>query len=269
MLNFAAMDSKFSLSSMLRVMKAILAAAVGASACVFAQPFVSQGTSASCAVELRPAKVAILGGVSAAGLKPADVAAQLDRQMDIFEHAVQEAHGILTRLERVRTIVTSRGPNDARTANFELVQRVRAEFNADAPVDSILNQLLLIGLDRFGESIENNSGRQANLPVRYTFRDFSGDMQAFRDKCRAQAEKQFCDEHSEQCASGPPKNAAGSFVARSEERVLRPEGGSNYIEWAETVPGRAAAERTDPQLLGNITIHLKGYYTFTPLVIAR
>jgi hypothetical protein len=51
--------------------------------------------------------------------------------------------------------------------------------------------------------------------------------------------------------------------------VLRPEGGSNYIEWAEAVPGRAAAERDDPQLLGNITIHLKGYYTFTPMVMAR
>jgi hypothetical protein len=212
--------------------------------------------------------VVISGGVSAAGLKPVDVAAQLDRQMGVFEHAVQEEHGTLTRLERVRTIVTSRGPNDARTSNFELVQRVRAEFSADAPVDSILNQLLLIGLDRFGESMENNSGRQTSLPVRYTFRDFSGEMQAFRDKCRAQAEKQFCDEHSDQCASGPPKNV-GSFVARSEERVLRPEGGSNYIEWAEAVPGRAAAERDDPQLLGNITIHLKGYYTFTPMVMAR
>ena len=250
-------------------MKAILAAAVGAGACVFAQPFAPQGTWASCTVELRPAKVVILGGVSASGLKPADVAVQLDRQMDVFEHAVQEAHGTLTRLERVRTIVTSRGPNEARTSNFELVQRVRAEFSADAPVDSILNQLLLIGLDRFGESIENNSGRQTSLPVRYTFGDFSGDMQAFRDKCRAQAEKQFCDEHPEQCTSGPPKNAAGNFVARSEERVLRPEGGTNYIEWNDVVPGRVAAERTDPQLLGNVTIHLKGYYTFTPLVMAR
>ena len=54
-------------------MKAVLAAAVGTGLCVFAQPFFPQATSASCTIELRPAKVMILGGVSAAGLKPADV----------------------------------------------------------------------------------------------------------------------------------------------------------------------------------------------------
>ena len=220
-------------------------------------------------MELHPAQAVIIGGVSASGLKPADVAAQLDRQMEVFERAVRDSHGVLIQLERVRAIVTSRAPNDARTSTFELVQRVRIEFTAGAPVDSILNQLLLIGLDRFGDNIENNSGRQTSMPVRYTFRDFGGEMQAFREKCRLQAEKQFCEEHSELCASGTPKNAAANFMARSEERVLRPEGGSNFLEWIETAPGRGPLDRSDPQLLGNITVHMKGYYSFAPMVMAR
>lgn len=237
--------------------------------CAFAQVFgIPATTTASCSSELRPAKVLILGGVSASGLKPPDVAAQLDRQMEAFDHAVQNSHGILVRLERVRAITTNRASSEERPPAFEMVQRVRAEFNADASVDSILNQLLLIGLDRFGDALESNSGRQTAMPVRYVFGDFTGEMRAFRDKCRIQAEKQFCEEHSEQCAAGPPKNVSSSFFARSEERVLRPEGGSNYLEWNEG-PGRTAPERSDPQLLGNIVVHMKGSYTLTPLVIAR
>jgi hypothetical protein len=226
-------------------------------------------TSASCSLDLRPAKVVILGGVSASGLKPTDVAAQLDRQMEVFERTVQNAQGVLVRLERVRSITTARSSNDARTSALEMVQRVRAEFNADAPIDSILNQLLLIGLDRFDDSLENNSSRQTNLPVRYVFRDFNGAMQAFRDKCQMQAEKQFCEEHSEQCLAGVPRNAAGSFVARSEERVLRPEGGSTYLEWMDGMTGRVSPDRADPQLLGNLLIHMKATYSLTPMVIGR
>ena len=254
-----------------KVMRITLAVALsilahGASAQVFGIP---QSTTITCTAELEPAKVLILGGVSASGLKPADVAAQLDRQMEAFERAVQNVHGILVRLERVRAITTNRASNEERAPAFEMVQRVRVEFSADAPVDSILNQLLLIGLDRFGDSLQSNSGRQTSMPVRYAFRDFSGDMQTFRDQCRAQAEKQFCEEHADQCLSGPPKNTSGSFFARSEERVLRPEGGSNYLEWNEPLAGRAAQQPNDPQLLGNIIVHMKGSYTLTPLVIAR
>lgn len=226
-------------------------------------------TTAACSTDLRPEKVFVLGGVSASGLKPADVAAQLDRQMEVFARAVQDAHGILVRLERVRAISTNRTSNEQRAPLFQIVQRVRAEFSADAPVDFILNQLLLIGLDRFGDSLENNSGRQVSMPVRYAFRDFQAEMQAFRNKCRMQAEKQFCDERPEQCTDGPPKNVMTSFSARSEERVLRPEGGSNYLEWTEAGAGRMPADRTDPQLLGNLVIHMKGYYTLTAAVPVR
>jgi hypothetical protein len=269
MLNFCGTTQNSVWSDTLGLMKVFLAAVGVCAPCLWAQFVVPQGTTATCSMELRPAQAVILGGISASGLKPADVAAQLDRQMEIFGGAVREAHGVLTQLERVRAIITGRGPNDTRTSTFELVQRVRIEFTAGAPVDSILNQFLLIGLDRFGDNIENNSGRQTSMPVRYTFRDFSGEMLAFREKCRMQAEKQFCEEYPEQCASGPPKNAAGNFVARSEERVLRPEGGSNYLEWIETGPGRIVPDRSDPQLLGNITVHMKGYYSFTPMVMAR
>jgi len=245
---------------------AVIVLAQWAPAQDFARP---AGVTANCSAELRPARAVIVGGVSASGLKPLDVAAQLDRQMEVFERTVHDAHGVLIRLERVRAITTSRASNDARTSTLEMVQRVRAEFEAGAPVDSILNQLLLIGLDRFGDSVENSSGRQTNLPVRYVFRDFNGEMQSFRDKCRMQAEKQFCEEHSEQCASGVPRNATGSFAARSEERVLRPEGGNNYLEWTEVGPGRVPPDRSDPQLLGNMVVHMKGYYSLMPLVTAR
>lgn len=254
---------------MLGLMRALFAALSACAPCLWAQFVVPQATTAVCSIELRPAQAVIMGGVSASGLKPADVAAQLDRQMEIFERAVRDAHGVLTQLERVRAIATTRGPNDTRSSTFEVVQRVRVEFAAGAPVDAILSQLLLIGLDRFGDNVENNSGRQTSMPLRYTFGDFGGEMQAFREKCRMQAEKQFCSEHSEQCTPGPPKNAAANyFMARSEERVLRVEGGSNYLEWIEAAPGRGPLDRSDPQLLGNITVHMKGYYSFAPMVMA-
>jgi hypothetical protein len=216
---------------------------------------------------VRPAKVFILGGVTATGLKPVDVSAQLDRQMEAFDRAVQQAHGVLVRLERVRAFSTRRGPNEAGGATLEIVQRIRAEFDAATAVDSVLNQLLLIGLDRFGDTLDTNSGRQ--MPVRYVFRDFNADMQSLRDKCRAEAEKQFCDQRADLCSPAAPRNMVGSFVARSEERVLRPEGGANYLEWNDAPAGRSSPDRADPQLLGNLAIHMKGYYTLTPAAVYR
>src|SRR5579871_3478477 len=136
MLNLRQILQNFGFSDSLGIMRPVIAAAVTLSGqCLFAQFFVPPGTTASCSLELRPANAVILGGVSASGLKPADVAPQLDRQMEAFERAVQNAHGVLTQLERVRTIVTARSNTEARTATFEMVQRVRVEFNADAPVD--------------------------------------------------------------------------------------------------------------------------------------
>jgi hypothetical protein len=103
----------------------------------------------------------IAGGVAIQGLKPLDTSADLDKQMAAIAKYVEENRGKLILLERVRTLKNPPPNGTSDTAQpFEIIQRLHVELPVSAPVDVILQRLLELGLDRFGEAVVANGRRE-------------------------------------------------------------------------------------------------------------
>jgi hypothetical protein len=214
----------------------------------------------TCGTMIAPDKAIIPGGVSSRGVEPTDAIAQLDKQVAAIRSYIEDSHGHLELLERVRTLKNP-SQQPGRTDNeppFEVVQRFQAEFPANAPVDSILQKLIELGMDRFGENILNNYQRREAV-IRFRVSDFDAKMQGLQDACTADAWTQFCK--TAQAADCPsPKPPANfdfvSFNVRSEESLLRPDG-AQALPWQFSY-NRLLRSAQPSDLLGNITIHLDG-----------
>jgi hypothetical protein len=219
--------------------------------------------SGTCAMEVAPDKAFILGGVSSGGLKPVDTGDQLDKQLESIRAYIDQNHGKLELLERVRTLKNPQqqpGREDNEPP-FQVVQRLQAEFPANAPMDAILQKLIELGLDRFGDNVLNNFNRREAV-IRYRVSDFDARMHDLQQRCTADAWKQWCA--SPQAASAPSacetdKPPADldeqSFNVHSEETLMRPEG--NTAPWQFSY-NRMQRSMPPPDLLGNVTVHLDG-----------
>ena len=222
----------------------------------------------TCSLGLVPAKAVIVGGVATAGLKPTEAAAELDKQLEIIRKYVEEQHGQLQLLERART-VKNPSPNGRETPEppFQEVQRLEAVFAADAPLDKILDRLIELGLDRFGENVLNNNPRREPV-VRFRVADWDAKMHDLQNQCTADAWKKWCATVSAKdvCHSDspPPDLQLQFFNVHSVETVLYPDGGTRRWDFNFS-PHQPILE--PPDLLGNITLHLNGtvnlnyYYT--------
>ncbi|MGC2330051.1 MAG: SIMPL domain-containing protein [Candidatus Acidiferrales bacterium] len=214
----------------------------------------------TCTAEIAPDKAFIVGGVSSSAVQPEDAIAQLDKQIAAIREYVNDNHGHLELMERVRTLKNpSQQPNRVDTEPpFEVVQRLQADFPATAPVDAILQKLIELGLDRFGDNILNNYQRREAV-IRFRVSDFDAKMQAMQDACTADAWAHFCKMADPSvCTSRiPPANLdLLSFNVRSEESLLRPDGGGSF-PWQFSYSRMQRAPQ--PQdLLGNVTVHLDG-----------
>src|SRR3984957_16811054 len=125
----------------------------------------------SCTGETAPSIAIIAGGVAVQGLKPLDTSADLDKQMAAIAKYVEENHGKLLLLERIRTL-RNPAPNGSSDTGppFEIVQRLHVELPVSAPVDAVLQRLLELGLDRFGETVlptNNHREEPLFLPLRH------------------------------------------------------------------------------------------------------
>lgn len=196
-------------------------------------------------------------------LKPTDAVNQLDKQLELIRSYIQQKQGTLKELERVRTIHTEGSVNgQPRDPNFQLAQRLQAEFPADAPVDGILEHLMELGMDRFGENMSSPEYRQSIVVVHFEIRNFDVQLKQIRERCIAEAWKHWCDSTTIQnlsCnASVPPGSLqVQSFTLRSTERLMRADGQPDYFRTAYAVyPSQSPT--TPPQLLGNVPMHLVG-----------
>jgi hypothetical protein len=216
-----------------------------------------------CEAELRPAKAVISGGIALSALKPSSAADQLDRQMKPFREYVQQNRGKLTELERVRMIHTEGSVNgQPRDPSFQLVQRIRAEFPADAPIDSILEHLMELGLDRFGDNMSAAESRQSIVVIRYEIENFDEQLKGIRTRCTTEAWKRWCASPGAEnlsCKSGdlPESLQLQSLILRSTVKVMRGEGPADYyrISISNYQPGQ---QTSPPELLGNVPLHLVG-----------
>lgn len=216
--------------------------------------------SGTCATQVAPDTALILGGVSSSALKPTDAGEQLDKQLDSIRAYIGQNHGKLELLERVRTLKNPQPQMPGREDTeppFQVVQRIRAEFPASAPMDAILQKLIELGLDRFGDNVLNNYNRREAV-VRFRVSDFDAKMLEMQQRCIADAWRQWCKTQGPpDCAPDkPPANLdVQSFTVHSEETLLRPEG--NTAPWQFSY-SRMQRTSEPPDLLGNVTVHLDG-----------
>ncbi len=216
-----------------------------------------------CEAELRPAKAVISGGIAVSALKPSSAADQLDRQMKLIREYVQQNRGKLTELERVRMIHTEGSVNgQPRDPSFQLAQRIRAEFPADAPIDIILEHLMELGLDRFGDNMSSAESRQSIVVIRYEIENFDKQIKEIRDRCTTDAWKRWCVSASAQslsCKAGdlPESLQLQSLMLRSTEKVMRGEGPTDYYRISISTY-QSGQQTSPPELLGNLPLHLVG-----------
>lgn len=213
----------------------------------------------SCAMTVAPDRAIILGGVAADDLLPLPAIEQLDKQIEAIRGLVKEHHGTLELLERVRTVKKPSPGAREPDLPFEVVQRLQATFPAKAAVDTILQRMIEMGLDRFGDAVLGTDGSSRQTAVRFRITDFDARLDGLQRRCTADAWKAWCasDASGGGCATErPPRDLQlQSFSVRSAEKVLRPDGGAGY--WEFTVS--AMQRRPRPlELLGNVSVHLTG-----------
>src|SRR5271154_1259307 len=215
--------------------------------------------SGACETEISPDQAVILGGISSSALQPTDAVDQLEKQLALMRSYVAEKHGELQMMERVRTLKNPQPGKEEADPPFQVVQRLQATFPADAPVDAILQKLIALGLDRFGDNILNNFGNRRDVVVRFRVNDLDAKLKDLQQQCTLIAWKQWI---STPPASGfassqtPPSDLdLQSFSAHSREMLMRPDGGS--APWQFTF-GRGQRAVQPPDLVGNVTMHLEG-----------
>ena len=217
----------------------------------------------TCAMAAAPDIAVISGGIASAALKPIDAVAQLDKHLGIIQAYLEEAHGRLRLMERVRTLMNpSSNPNE-RELPFQVVQRLYAEFPADAPVDAIMQRLIELGLDRFGDNVLNSGGSRRSAVIVFRFDDFDAKLRDLEKQCVADAWKQWCVAQTSACPSEQPpaQLQLQFFTVRSTERLLRPDsGGAQYWQFTYT-PAQRSAEPLE--MLGNVVVHFRGTITLT------
>ena len=220
--------------------------------------------SGTCEMEIAPDQAVILGGVSSSALKPTEAIEQLDKQLGLMLTYVTEKHGELELLERVRTVKNPQPGKEASDPPVQVVQRIQATFPADAPVDAILEKLIELGMDRFGENVLNDYSNRRQAVIRYRVSDFDTKMNEFQQRCTAEAWKQWCNspQAAKACAkAAPPANLElQGFYVRSKESLMRPDGANAPWQWNVN---RQQHAQPPADLLGNLTVHLEGNINFT------
>jgi hypothetical protein len=222
-----------------------------------AQVYQMAGT---CSVEVRPDAAVIVGGVAAGGLQPIEAVDKLEKQLALVRGYLDSNRGQLHLLERVRTLRNSPARPQDTEPPFQVVQRLRAELPVNAPIDQILQRLIELGLDRFGDDVLNTGGSRREPLVRFVIRDLDAKLNDLQQSCATAAWKAWClttPDVAAVCAGDrpPAELQVQNFNVQSEEKVLRPDGGVNY--WRFNVSrGQRSGER--PELLGNVALRLTG-----------
>jgi hypothetical protein len=188
-------------------------------------------------------------------------ATQLDKQLALLQAYVQQNQGALKELERVRLIHTEGSNNgQPRDPEFQVAQRFHAEFPVDASIDRLLEHMIELGMDRFGENMAFPEYRQSIVVVHYDISGFEKQLTHVRERCMAEAWKQWCAAATEKNADCSSPNPPGSlqiqsFNLRSTEKVMHADGPPEYININYSAYQPRSAP---PELLGNVPIHLVG-----------
>ncbi len=225
--------------------------------------------SGSCNATAQPDLALIVGGVSAQGLKPTAVKTQLEKQLAELERYATQVGGKLRKLETLRVIRPTGNPSDhaEQRTPFSMVQRVQFELPAEREIDPVLEKVLQLGLDSYGEDVGlyGHSG-SPQVVVRYGFSGPRAVYDRIASQCRRQALAQWC--------------RTGGAAAPAEDDCENPEWGARNLRlqqlYLQSQPVYQAplqlapvvlnyphneATLRDLQLLGNRTLNFSGSVT--------
>jgi hypothetical protein len=216
-----------------------------------------------CAQEKAPDLAVIVGALTARTLKPTDAREQMDRQVEAVRARVSERGGQLQLGETIRA-ARSGAPeaNSASDRPFVRVQRLEAAFATDAPIDDILEELLRLGLDRYGrELVLDGTDGRSHVVVRYRFRGLRQTLEALESACQADAWERW--QRAIRPAGGRDVERTGcrlrklTFVVRSQP-VLAEHGSAVPLELAEPWD---TSRLDELELLGQVPLRLHGTLT--------
>ena len=228
------------------------------------QPSREQWT-ASCRGRVSPDHALIVGGVSARSLRPSDARAQIEAQLAAIRSFTESEGRTLKLLERTRAVQENRNRRHVAAPDdeppFVIVQWLEVQLDADAPIDGILDELLRLGLDRYGRADSwNPNDARPHFLVRYGFSDLEGELDRLHDSCRREAWQAWC----ERIGDGASCAAAYAAIAPhletrslslSSRPIARATGGAAQVQlgfpWSP-------AQIDDLELIGLVPLELRG-----------
>ena len=140
--------------------------------------------SGTCSMDVSPDQAVIVGGVSSSGLRPEDAVSQLEKQLASMRTYLMEKHGELQLMERVRTLKNPTPGREEYRAAVSSDSKATSQASADAPVDTILQKLIELGLDRFGDNVLYNSNRREAV-IRFRVSNLDAKIKDMQQQCTA------------------------------------------------------------------------------------
>lgn len=139
-----------------------------------------------CTESFTPDRVVVAGGISAETISPKDGAARIDKITGALRTYVGQHGGNLTLLDRLRAARNPEGSRDgAQSMPFLQLQRFEADFPVAVDVDTVLERMLQLGMDRYGRNIQvaDYSSRQYQMLTSYRISNFDDKIVALRNRC--------------------------------------------------------------------------------------
>jgi len=220
--------------------------------------------TAACRGRVTPDRTLVVGGMSARALKPSDARDQIEAQLEAIRSFTQGKGGTLELLERTRAVQKARnqrhgGPLDE--PPFVVVQWLEIQLAPGAPVDDVLDQLLRMGLDRYGraDSWSPGDARHQYL-VRYGFSDLQGDLDRVHESCRREAWQAWCERLGDVSSCAATYGAIADHVetrslSLSSPPIARATGGSTQLQFGYPW---SPAQIDGLELIGMVPIELRG-----------
>lgn len=232
----------------------------------------NQTMTAACSGDVRPDRAVVVGGVTAESVKPSEAKEQIEKQLEAIQTYVSQQGGTVHLMERVRAV---RGnPRDARNPQMEelpfvVLQRLEVDFPLDVDIDSVLERLLQLGLDRYGRNVRPTyRGNTPTVVVHYRFSHLAEGLKSIHRQCKTRALQQWCEantpvsEHDActQAITGIAHRLITQRLMLQSQPVLREQGMISPIQisypWNE-------AQLSTIDLVGDVPLRLHGTITVT------
>lgn len=235
----------------------------------------TQTYTGECEGEVRPDRMVIVGGMSAQSLKPATAKTQLDRQIEAVRQYVISKDGKLILLETLRAVQPAARPSstdNTAAQPFTLMQGLEAEFPLSDAIDTILERLLQLGLDRYGKQIRIDAHSSGpSVMVYYRFSDLRSRLEQLHAACGQRLAAQWCQAvpdrmTTEACKTNDRLDRWFPILAASfqSQPLLREYG--NHSPLFLSYPWQTSQLR-QVDLMGNTPLSLSGPLTIrTPAV---